>query len=142
MLRPRATVCRRTGSRNQLGPSYIPLSKYDCVRLNTSNTIGFRAWSIGPNWFRLPVPLHTVLQSFVKAKLNRILRVSISPDWFGLPVLLHTVVLVLHAFNVSLLPQGSSLQPIRSTQSYLSDCRGYPKRFLYNVNILTVGEMK
>ena len=55
-LTPRTTVCRRTGSPNQIG--IIPTGyKYNCYG---PITIVFQERSISPNWFGLPVLLHTV----------------------------------------------------------------------------------
>ena len=35
--------------------------EYYCVKCARPNTIVFEEWNIGPDWFRLPALLHTVV---------------------------------------------------------------------------------
>ena len=40
--------------------AFIPLCKYDCLRPNTPHKLSYFELGVSPNWFRLPVLLHTV----------------------------------------------------------------------------------
>ena len=82
VLLPRSstTVCRWTGSPNQFGADTHSPLKYDCVG---PNTIVFREWSISPNWFGLPVLLHTVV--LAPGHFNRAVIVSYHfPHYFSM----------------------------------------------------------